>query len=347
MPTIFISHATADQALAHLLVNFLKEAIGVPERSIFCSSISGHDIPLAADFNQYIKDMIKEPELVIILMTPTYMERPFCLMELGATWVRSHQAVPIVVPPVSYGDVTRTLGLTQSWEITKPEGLQKLREKVSQAFPEAIIEYRSPQTWDAKRERWKQQLPDILDALPGSSFVEKTVFQDAQRLIADQAREVQELAQKLVEKEAEIIVARGKLENLIGSGRVLVIEDEPLIALDLEQLLTDAGFKVIGVAQTGGEGRKLAERHIPEFIVSEIQFKDGTNGKRMLFDIAEKIDCALIMVTAYHELLLKEPRPIGYLVSKPLEPAEFTSVMYKAARERQEYSEIRAKLTAR
>lgn len=347
MPNIFISHATADKALARLFVDFLKEAIGVPERSIFCSSIDGHDIPFGADFNQYIKEKIDKPALVIILMTPTYMERPFCLMELGATWVRSHHAFPIVVPPVGYGDVTRTLGLTQSWEITKPEGLQKLRTLVRESLTAESIEYRSEETWDEKRERWKQQLPDVLDALPGSSFVGKTLYQEAQRQIADQAREMQELADKLEEQHLEITAARGKLEKLIGSGRVLLIEDEPLIALDLEQLLTDAGFKVVGVAQTGDDGLKLAERHTPEFVVSEIQFKDGTDGKRMLIDIAEKIESTLVIVTAYPEMLLKEPRPIGYLVSKPLEPAEFTSVMFKAARERQEHLELRAKLAAR
>ena len=51
MTDIFISHAVVDQALAGKLVAFLKEAIGVPAKSIFCSSIDGQNIPLGADFN--------------------------------------------------------------------------------------------------------------------------------------------------------------------------------------------------------------------------------------------------------------------------------------------------------
>jgi hypothetical protein len=44
MTDIFISHAVADQPLAKLLVDFLKEAIGVPTTAIFCSSAKGHHI---------------------------------------------------------------------------------------------------------------------------------------------------------------------------------------------------------------------------------------------------------------------------------------------------------------
>ncbi|CUX72207.1 MULTISPECIES: response regulator [Agrobacterium] len=346
MPTIFISHATADQALARLLVDFLKEAVGVPERTIFCSSLGGHDIPFASDFNQYIKNKIDEPALVIILMSAAYLERPFCLMELGATWVRSHQALPIVIPPVDYTDVTRTLGLTQSWEITKPEGLLKLRELIVHALTEGSLEFRSPQTWDEKRERWKQQLPKVLDLLPGRSLVERTILENAEARIENQDRELRELAEKLAKQQAETAVARGKLEKLTGSGRVLIIDDEPLIALDLENLLIDAGFKVVGVAKNGAEGLELAVRHAPDFVVSEIQFKDGTDGKQMLIEISETIDCDIIIVTAHHDLLLREPRPIGYLVHKPFQPDLLLSELYKSARERQELRDLRAKLEA-
>ena len=77
MSDIFISHAVADQALAKMLVDFLKEAIGVPEPAIFCSSVKGHHIPLGEDFNAYIKQQLQNPKLVILLMTPAYMESSF------------------------------------------------------------------------------------------------------------------------------------------------------------------------------------------------------------------------------------------------------------------------------
>jgi len=86
MRDIFVSHAVADQPLAKLLVDFLKEAIGVPSSAIFCSNVKGHHIPFGEDFNDYIKQQIQKPRLVILVMTPAYMESSFCLMELGAAW---------------------------------------------------------------------------------------------------------------------------------------------------------------------------------------------------------------------------------------------------------------------
>ena len=118
MTHIFISHAVADQKLAKLLVDFLKEAIGVPTAAIFCSSVKGHHILPGEDFNEYIKEKIQKPKLVILLMTSAYMESSFCLMELGAAWVQSSKSLPIVVPPIEYDQVTKTLGLKQAWKIT-------------------------------------------------------------------------------------------------------------------------------------------------------------------------------------------------------------------------------------
>ncbi len=130
MSDIFISHAVADQALAKMLVDFLKEAIGVPEPAIFCSSVKGHHIPLGEDFNAYIKQQLQNPKLVILLMTPAYMESSFCLMELGAAWARNAASLAVVVPPISYHEVTKTLGLKQAWDITDKPGLVDFRELI-------------------------------------------------------------------------------------------------------------------------------------------------------------------------------------------------------------------------
>jgi TIR domain len=118
MSEIFLSHAVADQPLAKLLVDFLKEAIGVPNNAIFCSGVKGHDIPLGEDFNEHIKQKIQRPQLVMLLMTPAYIESLFCLMELGAAWAQSATSLAIVVPPIEFQTVTKTLGLKQAWRIT-------------------------------------------------------------------------------------------------------------------------------------------------------------------------------------------------------------------------------------
>ena len=138
MTEIFISHATADKAIAKLLVAFMKEAIGVPAKSIFCSSLKGHGIPFAEDFNAYMKEQIQKPKLVVLLMTKSYLESPFCLMELGAAWAKSLKSLPVVVPPVSYEMVTKTLGLKQAWNLSDQAGLVDLKKLTKSSLSRAM-----------------------------------------------------------------------------------------------------------------------------------------------------------------------------------------------------------------
>lgn len=169
---IFISHAVGDATLAKALVKFLMEAIGVPKKEIFCSSLPDHDVPLAEDFNVYIKNQIQEPKLVIALMTETYLERYFCLMELGAAWAISLKTLPIVVPPVSFATVTSTLGLKQAWEITNHKGLTALRTLVKSVIDD--LEERGDNLWDDKRTDWQAALPGILKGLPKATSVPRS-----------------------------------------------------------------------------------------------------------------------------------------------------------------------------
>lgn len=163
MVDIFLSHATADTKLAEKFLRFLVEAIGVREKEIFCSSVEGHGIPLGDDFNDYMKNSIQSPKLVILLMTPRYMESWFCLMELGAAWSQSHYTLPIVVPPIEFGAVSSTLGLKQGWSIENEDKLNALREMVNSAGIE--LHDVSPTTWDKKRTQWKSDLKKLIEKL--------------------------------------------------------------------------------------------------------------------------------------------------------------------------------------
>jgi hypothetical protein len=169
MADIFISHCVVDKKLAEKFVSFLKEAIGVPANAIFCSSVGGHDIPLTVDFNQYMKNKIKNPKLVITLMTPRYMESWFCLMELGAAWSLSHKTLPIVVPPIKFNVVSSTLGLTQAWSLDNHDKLIHLRHTIREL--DIQLENRTEQDWEKKRTAWRADLKRLLKDLAPASNV--------------------------------------------------------------------------------------------------------------------------------------------------------------------------------
>ena len=191
MSEIFISHAVADQVLADTFVTFLKEAIGVPAKDIFCSSVDGQGIPLGDDFNEYMKSQIQNPKLVILLMTPRYMESWFCLMELGATWAKSHKALPIVVPPVKFNTISNTLGLKQGWSIDNDAKLIDLRKMITTT--DIKLEDRIEHDWDKKRTVWKADLRKLLRTLAPATNVPASEHQEVQEELLSARRELAEL----------------------------------------------------------------------------------------------------------------------------------------------------------
>jgi hypothetical protein len=218
MSDIFISHAVADRALAKLLVDFLKEAIGVPASAVFCSSVKGHHIPLGEDFNEYIKQQIQKPKLIILLMTPAYMESSFCLMELGAAWAQSSRSLAIVVPPVDFNEVTKTLGLKQAWKITDRTGLVDLRQLVRKAIPN--LERRTEHTWDDKRTHWNIALKKVLAKLQQATRVDATKYQEVRDELNEKNEEI-----KRIEPALETAVERySELENLKDKEEVKALK---------------------------------------------------------------------------------------------------------------------------
>jgi TIR domain len=88
--SVFISHAVRDRALVQEIVSLIEEGMGVPEEEIFCSSLNGYGIPNGKNFVTYIKEQLLEPKVVVLVLTPSYFVSKFCLSELGAAWIKSH-----------------------------------------------------------------------------------------------------------------------------------------------------------------------------------------------------------------------------------------------------------------
>ncbi len=101
-------------------------------------------------------------------------------------------------------------------------------------------------------------------------------------------------------------------------ARVLVIEDEALIALDLTDMLTRLGHNVVAVADTAGTAIEAAQRHRPDIVLADIQLADGSNGIDAVNSILSEIKLPVIFITAYPERLLtgEKPEPT-WLIPKP------------------------------
>ncbi|MHA7967932.1 response regulator [Rhizobium terricola] len=102
---------------------------------------------------------------------------------------------------------------------------------------------------------------------------------------------------------------------------IMIIEDEPLIALDIEQMVEDLGHRVTGIARTHGEAVELYNRTNPKMVLADIQLADGSSGIDAVNDILKVDSVPVIFITAFPERLLTGERPEpAFLVTKPFNP---------------------------
>lgn len=112
---------------------------------------------------------------------------------------------------------------------------------------------------------------------------------------------------------------------------ILIIEDEPLIAMDLEALVEGLGHNVTGVARTRTEAVKLASSHRPGLILADIQLADGSSGLDAVNDLLKAFEVPVIFITAYPERFLTGERPEpAFLIAKPFQPANVSAVISQA-----------------
>jgi CheY-like chemotaxis protein len=122
------------------------------------------------------------------------------------------------------------------------------------------------------------------------------------------------------EVEQSIVEAQHAIERQLAS-RVLIIEDESIIALDLENLVVELGHKVVGTAASKDEAVAKARAQQPGLILADINLGEGGSGIDAVTEILHSFDIPVIFVTAYPERLLTGERPEPtYLITKPFLP---------------------------
>ena len=112
---------------------------------------------------------------------------------------------------------------------------------------------------------------------------------------------------------------------------VLIIEDEPIIALDIETLVQELGHSVTGIARTHKEAVALVKQKRPGIVLADIQLADGSSGLEAVAEILETIDLPVIFITAYPERLLTGDRPEpAFLITKPFQPEAVKAAISQA-----------------
>lgn len=116
------------------------------------------------------------------------------------------------------------------------------------------------------------------------------------------------------------------------AGKVMVIEDEAIIAMDLCGIVEAMGHAVTGVARTRTEAVNLAARERPDLILADIQLADNSSGIDAVNDILRQFsDLPVIFITAFPERLLTGERPEpAFLINKPYTEEQVRSAVSQA-----------------
>ncbi len=103
--------------------------------------------------------------------------------------------------------------------------------------------------------------------------------------------------------------------------RVLIIEDEPVIALDVARIVEGSGHSVTGIATTHREAVELARAELPGLVLADIQLSDDSSGIDAVKEILAHYDVPVIFITAFPDRLLTGERPEPtFLITKPFDP---------------------------
>ncbi|MFP4044033.1 MAG: response regulator [Rhodosalinus sp.] len=155
----------------------------------------------------------------------------------------------------------------------------------------------------------------LLHAVEGFPFDELAQVLD---LSQDQARDLVEIARREM-SDATI-------------GKVLIVEDEAIIAMDLESVVADLGHKVTGIARTRARAIELAMEEAPDLVLCDIQLADDSSGIDAANEILEQLgERPVIFITAFPERLLTGERPEpAFLIAKPYTEEQVRSAVSQA-----------------
>ncbi|MFN3147162.1 MAG: response regulator [Paracoccaceae bacterium] len=133
------------------------------------------------------------------------------------------------------------------------------------------------------------------------------------------------------EAEELIDIALREMQASVA-GKVMIIEDEAIIAMDLHAIVSEMGHEVTGIARTRAAAVDMAAQTQPDLILADIQLADNSSGIDAVADIFEQFgELPVIFITAFPERLLTGERAEpAFLISKPFSEDQVRSAVSQA-----------------
>lgn len=117
-------------------------------------------------------------------------------------------------------------------------------------------------------------------------------------------------------------------ERKMAEGRILVVEDEHIVAMGIKRMLKSLGYTVTGVASSGEDAIGKVESTFPDIVLMDIMLKGDMDGVEAAKEIRERFDVPVVYLTAYSDNKIlervKRTEPFGYII-KPFDEKDLYS----------------------
>lgn len=138
----------------------------------------------------------------------------------------------------------------------------------------------------------------------------------------------------LDEAQAPESAPRARMKRQQRALDVLVVEDESIIAKDIELIISDLGHRVIGPARTQEEALSLALKGRPAVVVADVRLADGSSGIVAVNEMLKSIDAAVVFVTAVPQWLQTGDLEPVLVIPKPYSVEDVKAAVAQAASKR-------------
>lgn len=160
---LFISHAEKDSVLVEKFVDLLYD-MGVPEDSMFCSSISEIGVPVKDDIYEYLRNLLDSEQVIpIFILSDNYYDSAACLNEMGAVWMKQKDYHTFLLPDFEFSKIKGAINPSKRgislWYKSERE-LQNLKEDLNQ-FREQMCNLfyiEKQKNWERKRDGFIKQI---------------------------------------------------------------------------------------------------------------------------------------------------------------------------------------------
>lgn len=129
---VFVSHSSADAAVAEALVELIRSALNVSAKDIRCTSVEGYKLPAGADSNQQLRSEVFECQAFIALLSPASLASIYVMFELGARWGTNRYLAPIMIGGTKGGDLKAPLSAIHAISGSSEADIHQLVEELGQ-----------------------------------------------------------------------------------------------------------------------------------------------------------------------------------------------------------------------